>query len=93
MNVKEMLELGKECGLKTVGEAYSNVMNHWDAFFTYANHEEEIHVFITELKEANLLVPEGMVHEDEYFSFGHTTIEEALQSINATPYVKSGRGY
>lgn len=89
MNTQQMLELGQECGLQYVSEAYSNVMNHWDAFFTYANHEAEIKAFHDELKEVGLLT----LCEDEYFTFGDTTIKEALGSLSETPYVKSGRGY
>lgn len=80
MNVKAMLELGQECGLQTVGESYSNVMHHWDTFFTYENQAEEIKAFQAELKEAGLLKPanEG---PDVYYTFGDTTIEEALESL------------
>lgn len=93
MNTQQMLELGQECGLQYVSEAYSNVMNHWDMFFTYANVDAELDEFRKELIECGLLKPKGTVHEDMYYTFGDTTIKEALGSLSETPYVKSGRGY
>lgn len=93
MDIKQMLELGQECGLRTVGEAYSNVMNHWDAFFTYENQEEEIQKFREDLVESSLLKLKGQVHDDLYYTFGNTTIEEALESLKGTIYTQAGRGY
>lgn len=93
MNAKQMLELGQECGLQTASEAYSNVMMHWDAFFTYANVDEEERVFRDELIELGFLKLKGEAHDEQYYTFGDLTIEEALRTLNATPYVKAGRGY
>ena len=54
-NVTQMLLIGKDCGLSTVYEAWSQVQSHWDAFFSYANFNEEQRVFNKELFDLGLL--------------------------------------
>jgi len=33
ITIKQMLEIGKECGLSDIEQAYSQVMTHYDVFF------------------------------------------------------------
>lgn len=56
ITVTQMLLIGKDCGLNTVYEAWSQVQSHWDAFFGYyANFNEEQRVFNKELFDLGLL--------------------------------------
>ncbi|WBF79352.1 hypothetical protein IACHDJAJ_00145 [Aeromonas phage vB_AdhS_TS3] len=55
ITVAQMLCIGKDCGLTTVYEAWSQVQSHWDAFFTYANFNEEQRVFNKEMYDLGIL--------------------------------------
>lgn len=59
-SVKEMLEVGESCGLKTVEEAYNNYMNHYDMFFLISKYNEQLHTLHGEMKTLRLIerVPE-----------------------------------
>jgi len=44
-DVKQMLEIGKDCGLSTLAEAYGHYMCHYDLFFLISNYSEQYGVF------------------------------------------------
>lgn len=79
--VKTMLVLGKECGLQTLSESYSNLMLHWDAFFSYANYDEEAREFHEAMKQAGLLEAHGE-GDELYYVCATMTIDEALEALN-----------
>ena len=64
-----MLEVGLNCGLETVGEAYCNYFNHYDLFFKISEYKEQHIEFRKELEELNILE-------------GTESIESALRKIN-----------
>ena len=41
----EMLQIGFDCGLELVSEAYSQIMSHYDCFFSIENINEEVQAF------------------------------------------------
>lgn len=55
INVEQMLNIGRDCGLNTVYEAWSQVQGHWDAFFEYDKFAEQQNVFNCEMFEKGLL--------------------------------------
>lgn len=55
INVEQMLNIGRDCGLNTVYEAWSQVQSHWDAFFSYANFYQEQTDFNQEMFDKGLL--------------------------------------
>lgn len=75
-----MLEIGEGCGLKTLGEAYSNFMNHYDAFFLIDRFSEQHKEFIEELESYGLA---KFDRENRKYSITNPdqTIEEALSKI------------
>lgn len=48
MNIKTCLEIGKDCGLQTVGESVYNIELHAMCIFDYAKITEEIKQLHTE---------------------------------------------
>jgi len=42
MKLKECIELAKECGMKTLGEAYDNIKYHATQLFPYEEIENEL---------------------------------------------------
>ncbi len=69
MKLKECLELGLECGLKDVGDAYMNVYCHAMNLFKY----DEISKEISEINiEYNELYNKGLLNAD-------MLIEDALK--------------
>lgn len=80
MKVLAMLELGKECGLQTVSEAYSNVNLHCSSLFIYDKMEEEFEELHKEAKELGLLVPVE-VHDGHYWTFLDKSIDDALEVL------------
>jgi hypothetical protein len=75
--IRAMLNIGKECGLNKTSEAYSAMMLHWDAFFTYEAYQQESREFHDEMKRIGLLTEQ----EDGYFTFSNRTIDEALEIV------------
>lgn len=72
-SVKDMLEIGKGCGLSTVQQAYDNYMSHYDLFFLIEDYTNQYIKFVQDLKEANLLKKDSMIR--------HCTIEDALEGL------------
>lgn len=55
ITVEQMLGIGRDCGLNTVYEAWSQVQSHWDAFFSYDNFHQEQSDLNDEMFEKGLL--------------------------------------
>lgn len=55
ITVEQMLGIGRDCGLNTVYEAWSQVQSHWDAFFNYDNFHQEQSDLNDEMFEKGLL--------------------------------------
>lgn len=53
-NVKEMLEVAQECGLKTLGEAYDNYQMHYTMFFLIEKFSEQNKKLTKELVDLGL---------------------------------------
>lgn len=51
----EMLQIGFDCGLTTVEEAYSQIMSHYDCFFLIENINEQLQAFNERLGELGFL--------------------------------------
>lgn len=75
-SVKDLLEIGKGCGLEHIEEAYNNYMLHYDLFFSLDNYREQYNELIKELKSFCLLeeTEDGLYLVD-------ISIEEALEKI------------
>lgn len=84
-NVKEMLLIGKDCGLETLSEAFQNYMNHYDAFFSIANYKEEMTAFTDEMIRIGFVTNEMA---GEYLLKGSLTIEQCLRQLDA--YERAG---
>lgn len=69
MKLRKCLELGKNCGLKTVGEAHANVELHIMSLFKYSEITKEMNEINIEYNE---LYKKGLLN-------GKMTIEEALK--------------
>lgn len=57
-NIQQMIQIGKDCGLSTLDEAYSNYLNHYDMFFLIEKYNEQLRDFVVDLAIAGLLVEE-----------------------------------
>lgn len=68
-DIKQMLTLGKGCGLHTLDEAYNNYMNHYDCFFLISDYAAQYKQFKTELIDVGLVVDNTLAD---------LTIDEAL---------------
>ena len=55
INVEQMLSIGRDCGLNTVYEAWSQVQSHWDVFFELDKFAEQQTVLNYEMFEKGLL--------------------------------------
>ena len=55
ITVKQMLVLGLECGLEKVHEAYSQVISHYDAFFSIENFKAEHSKFLHDMFNQGLI--------------------------------------
>ncbi len=55
ITVTQMLCIGRDCGLNTVYEAWSQVQSHWDAFFSFDKFEDEQRALNKEMFEKGLL--------------------------------------
>ena len=74
-SVKDMLEIGKGCGLSTVQEAYDNYMNHYDMFFLIEDYTNQYIKFVQDLKET------GFVNKD--MTLKDFSIIEGLERVAA----------
>lgn len=54
-SVEEMLEVGEDCGLSTVAEAYDNYLAHYDMFFLIEDYTTQYISFVQEMKEKELV--------------------------------------
>ena len=55
MKLNECIEMGKACGLITLGEAYDNIDYHQTSLFVYAKMEKEMQELRNEIgKKYNL---------------------------------------
>jgi len=61
LTVEGMLQIGHGCGLKTLDEAYGNVIRHYDVFFPVQNFSEARDAFNKKLIDAGLTeeTPDG----------------------------------
>ena len=72
MRLKKCLEIGRDCGLKTVRDSYVNIDLHAINIFKY----DEIYKELKELiEEFNNLYNEGKIT-------GDTSIDDALEILN-----------
>ena len=55
ITVEQMLSIGRDCGLNTVYEAWSQVQSHWDVFFEHDKFAEQQTVLNYEMFEKGLL--------------------------------------
>jgi hypothetical protein len=78
LTLKGMLEMGKACGLDHLEEAYSNVMQHYDAFFTIESNE--MRDFQESLKDSPLTQQD----ENDLCTIADLTIDEALALLEKT---------
>ena len=65
MKLYKALEIGKECGLETVGECISNIKVHSDSFFTkdsFNNELLELEIDYKALKSCTLISDESIVY-------------------------------
>lgn len=51
----QMLQIGFDCGLTTVSEAYSQIMSHYDCFFLIEKINEQLQEFNERLEELGFL--------------------------------------
>lgn len=73
-SIRGMLELGKNCGLSMLEEAYKNYMLHYDCFFLIANYEEQYNKF---KKDIDM---QGWIDLNGYLI--KTTIEDCLKQLD-----------
>ena len=79
-----MLELGKECGLKHLDEAYGNVMRHYDAFFIIKS---------TQMQDFQAsVIGLGLTETvDGVCTLRDLTIEQAIDVINQNSFCQLGK--
>ena len=78
-NILQMLEIGKDCGLDTVQEAYENYSNHYDMFFLISDIRNQTKVFHEELFEIGLLERK----DGKMYSIPERSIDEAIEICNS----------
>jgi len=71
-DVRQMLTIGRDCGLDDLEEAYCNYMNHYDCFFLIDDYAYQYSKFKLEL--INL----GFVDDNHMVDM---TIDEALSKL------------
>lgn len=72
---ESLLQLGHDCGLNTVHEAYSCMMNHYDAFFLIDKINEQV------LEFHNSLVAAGLAESKQQIRLIEQTIESAARQL------------
>jgi len=50
MTKEEMIDIAKECGLTTYGEAFDNIQLHFSMFFRYKDAEKELNKLWDQIK-------------------------------------------
>lgn len=70
MTYEQMMSIGKDCGLATVGECYDNVERHYDVFFKIENANEELLKLQKDICKKN---PQGFM---ETFSVSQDLVDE-----------------
>jgi hypothetical protein len=76
MTVQKMLQVGYDCDLVHIEEAYSMITSHYDVFFLIENLQQELQEFFELLKNADLLTDTGHGYE-----FKDLTLIEAAEII------------
>lgn len=59
LSLKEMLVVGKSCGLKTLDEAYDNYLNNYTMFFLIDDFNAQHIGLIKEMENYNLIIRSG----------------------------------
>jgi hypothetical protein len=77
LTLEDMLQIGHDCGLTYIDEAYSQIMCHYDAFFRIDNLAQERKTFEDKLRAANL------VDENSQY-LKYLTISEVANQIGYT---------
>lgn len=63
-SVKQMLEIGSDCGLDSISEAYHNYVSHYGMFFCLEKLNEQMQVFNKELSNFGIDDTPDMLIED-----------------------------
>lgn len=82
LTIESMLQIGWDCGLTHIDEAYSQIMKHYDCFFLIDKLHEQIHDFAILLEEAGLV--EDCPDQPDKKQLKDMTIEEAAKQIGYT---------
>lgn len=75
---ESMIQLGYDCGLTTVTQAYSCLMNHYDAFFLIEQINEQVS------ESHNSLVIAGLAEAKRQIKLIEMSIEDAAKLLNYT---------
>ena len=75
---EQLLQLGYDCGLHLVEEAYSCMMCHYDAFFLITDLKNQLKEFHANLVAAGI----ATVANESAVNFNDLTLEEAAKKIN-----------
>lgn len=82
-SIEEMLQIGLNCGLSTVEEAYTNYLNHYDFFFFIPKLKEQSDKFTNELKAASLTrVFKDQVSGKDFLQIADESIADAANRLN-----------
>jgi len=73
LTVEEMLQIGYDCGLNHIEEAYGQIMSHYDAFFYIPELDKQLESFKDKIIAAGLV--------DENKTLLDLTIKEAAEKI------------
>ena len=77
MKLKECIEMGKCCGLLTLGESWSNIKIHSMQIFSYEKITEEMQELANEIDALNL--------SDDWYEWN---IEDIVRRLNLEWYFK-----
>lgn len=73
-SIQQMLEIGQDCGLSSLDEAYGNYLNRYDMFFLISDFQNQMREFTEQL------VILGLTEQYEgSLSLKEISIEEALK--------------
>ena len=78
-DVREMLEIGKGCGLEHIAEAYQNYMNHSDCFFLFEKYAEQSRDFAEEMERIGLITK---TDGDPPYQMCDLSIEAAIEKVD-----------
>ena len=76
-DVLQMLLLGKDVGLETLSEAYSNYMNHYDCFFLIDSFDQQYVEFKREIEDFKLTEKQG-----DTVNLKNLSIDEAIKIVS-----------